>query len=220
MKPYDVEHGNYVKMSITDSGVGMDKETQQRIFDPFFTTKEMGRGTGLGLASVYGIVKNHKGIITVYSKKGHGATFNIYLPVSEKAIVPPTRMMDDDVMKGTETILVVDDEVHVLDTTRAMLEHLGYTVLTAEGGKAGWEIYQDNKDTIGLVILDMVMPGMGGGEVYDRMKALDPDVKVIISSGYSLNVEASEIMGRGANDFIQKPFGVKDLSHKIRKVIV
>ena len=220
VKPYDVEHGNYVKMSITDSGVGMDKETQQRIFDPFFTTKEMGRGTGLGLASVYGIVKNHKGIITVYSEKGRGATFNIYLPVSEKTAAPPTMLVNDDVMKGTETILVVDDEAPVLDATGAMLEHLGYTVLMAEGGEAGWKMYQDNKDRVGLVILDMVMPGMGGSEVFDRMKALNPDVKVILSSGYSLNVEASEIIGRGANGFIQKPFSVIDLSHKIRKVIM
>jgi len=218
-KPYNLEPGKYAKISVTDTGVGMDEKTQQRIFDPFFTTKEMGRGAGLGLASVYGIVTNHKGIITVYSEKGYGTTFNVYLPVSEKAITPPTRIVPDKVMKGTETILLVDDEELVLDAARAMLEHLGYTVLVAEGGEEAWALYQENKERIDLVILDMIMPGMGGGEVYDRTKALNPDVKVILSSGYSIAGKASEIIKRGANAFIQKPFSITDLSHKIREVI-
>ncbi|MBW1675852.1 MAG: PAS domain S-box protein [Deltaproteobacteria bacterium] len=218
-KPYDVEPGKYAKMSVTDTGAGMDDKTQQRIFDPFFTTKEMGRGTGLGLASVYGIVRNHKGIITVYSEKGYGTTFSVYLPVSEKAITPPTRIAPDKVMKGTETILLVDDEELVLDAARAMLEHLDYTVLVAEGGEEAWALYQENKERIDLVILDMIMPGMGGGEVYDRIKALNPDVKVILSSGYSIAGKASEIIERGANAFIQKPFSITGLSHKIREVI-
>jgi PAS domain S-box-containing protein len=118
VKPYDVEAGNYVKISVTDTGIGMDKKTRQRIFDPFFTTKEMGRGTGLGLASVYGIVINHRGIIAVYSEKGYGTTFNIYLPVCEKAITPPTRIVSDEIVRGTETILLVDDEEQVLNTIR------------------------------------------------------------------------------------------------------
>ena len=220
VKPYDLEAGNYVRISVTDTGIGMDEKTRQRIFDPFFTTKEMGRGTGLGLASVYGIVINHKGIITVYSEKGYGTTFNIYLPVCEKAITPPTRIVSDEIVRGTETILLVDDEEQVLNTAKQMLEYLGYTVLVARGGEEAWALYQDNRDRFDLVILDLIMPDTGGGEVYDRMKALNPDVKVILSSGYSLNVEASEIIGRGANAFIQKPFSVIDLSHKIRKVIM
>jgi two-component system cell cycle sensor histidine kinase/response regulator CckA len=219
VKPYDLEAGNYVKISVTDTGIGMDEKTRQRIFDPFFTTKEMGRGTGLGLASVYGIVINHKGIITVYSEKGYGTTFNIYLPVSGKAITPPTRIVSDEVVKGTETILLVDDEEQVLDTAKQMLEYLGYTVLAARGGKEAWALYQDNRDRIDLVILDLIMPDTGGGEVYDRMKALNPDVKVILSSGYSLNGEASEVFKRGANAFIQKPFGIVKLSYKIREVM-
>ena len=219
VKPYDVEPGNYVKISVTDTGEGMDEKTQQRLFDPFFTTKEMGRGTGLGLASVYGIVRNHKGVITVYSEKGYGTTFNIYLPASEKAVTLPARVVHDEVMRGTETILLVDDEEQVLDAARAMLEHLGYTVLAAEGGEAACALYQDNKDRIDLVILDIIMPGMGGGEVYDRIKALNPDVKVILSSGYSIVGKASEIIERGANAFIQKPFSITDLSYKIRQVI-
>ncbi|MBW1719399.1 MAG: PAS domain S-box protein [Deltaproteobacteria bacterium] len=219
VKPYDVKVGKYVKISITDTGIGMDKKTQQRIFDPFFTTKEMGRGTGLGLASVYGIVINHKGIITVYSEKGCGTTFSILLPVCEKATDSPTRIVSNEVMKGTETVLMVDDEKQVLDTSKQMLEYLGYTVLVAYGGKEAWALYQDNRDRIDLVILDLIMPDMGGGEVYDRMKALNPDVKVILSSGYSLNGEASEVFKRGANAFIQKPCGIIELSYKIREVI-
>ena len=219
VKPYDVEPGNYVEISVTDTGEGMDEKTQQRLFDPFFTTKKMGRGTGLGLASVYGIVRNHKGIITVYSQKGYGTTFNIYLPASEDGVILATRMVHDEVMRGTETILLVDDEEQVLDAARAMLEHLGYTVLVAEGGKAACALYQDNKDRIDLVILDVIMPRVGGGEVYDRIKAINPDVKVIVSSGYSLNGEASEIIERGADSFIQKPFGITGLSYKIREVI-
>jgi len=219
VKPYNLEAGNYVKISVTDTGIGMDEKTRQRIFDPFFTTKEMGRGTGLGLASVYGIVINHKGIITVYSEKGYGTTFNIYLPVCEKAITPPTRIVNDEVVKGTETILLVDDEEQVLNTAKQMLEYLDYTVLVARGGKEAWALYQDNRDGIDLVILDLIMPDTGGGEVYDRMKALNPDVKVILSSGYSLNGEASEVFKRGANAFIQKPFSIVELSCKLREVI-
>ena len=219
VRPYDVEAGNYIKISVTDTGIGMDAKTKRRIFDPFFTTKEMGRGTGLGLASVYGIVSNHKGIINVYSEEGYGTTFNIYLPVSEESITPPTKTVPDEVMKGTETILLVDDEERVLDAARTMLEHLGYTVLVADRGEAAWALYQDNQDRIDLVILDIIMPDTGGGEVYDRIKALNPDVKVILSSGYSFNDKASEILERGANSFIQKPYGIKDLSHKVREVI-
>jgi two-component system cell cycle sensor histidine kinase/response regulator CckA len=219
VEPYDVEPGRYVKLSITDTGVGMDEKTQKRIFDPFFTTKEMGRGTGLGMASVYGIVQNHKGIITVYSKEGYGTTFDIYLPASEKVAITPTKMAKDEVMKGTETILLVDDEEQVLDTAKQMLEYLGYTVLVAQGGEEAWALYQDNRDRIDLVILDMIMPGIGGGEVYKRMKALDPDEKVILSSGYSLDSEAVEVFEHGANAFIQKPFGIIELSYKIREVI-
>jgi CheY-like chemotaxis protein len=219
VKPYDLEPGNYARISVTDTGEGMDEKTQKRVFDPFFTTKEMGRGTGLGLASVYGIVRNHKGIITVYSEEGYGTTFNIYLPVSETSVTQPTKIRHDELMTGTETILLVDDEEPVLDAATAMLEHLGYTVLVAEGGDPALTSYQENKDGIGLVILDMVMPDIGGGELYDRIKALNPEVKAILSSGYSIDGKASEILERGVNAFIQKPFSITDLSRKIREVI-
>jgi len=219
VRPYDVEAGKYIKISVTDNGIGMDKETQKRVFDPFFTTKEMGRGTGLGLASVYGIIVNHKGIINVYSEKGHGTTFSIYLPVCENDITPPARLVRNDVLMGTETILLVDDEEQILNAAKQMLEYLGYIVIVARGGNEAWSLYQDNRDRIDLVLLDLIMPDMGGGKVYDKMKALNPDVKVILSSGYSFDGEAAEVFKRGASAFIQKPFSIITLSYKLREVI-
>ncbi|HUU41651.1 MAG TPA: PAS domain S-box protein [Desulfatiglandales bacterium] len=217
-KPFTVEPGRYVKISITDTGSGMDKETQQRIFEPFFTTKEMGRGTGLGLASAYGIIKNHDGIINVYSEKGQGTTFTVYLPASEKEIVKEEKL-PKELIKGTETILLVDDEAIVLDVGCKMLEKLGYKVLVAGSGKEAVEIYEKQKDNIDLVILDMVMPKMGGGAVFDRMKQIRPDVKALLSSGYSVNGQAKMILDRGCGGFIQKPFNTMELSVGVREIL-
>jgi PAS domain S-box-containing protein len=216
--PFNVKPGKYVKVSITDTGVGMDEDTQKRIFDPFFTTKEMGRGTGLGLASAWGIVKNHSGIIDVQSKRGEGATFNIYLPVSEKELIEEKKLRDE-LLKGKETILFVDDEDMIIYMGEQLLENMGYNVLIARSGKEAIEIYKENEEDIDLVILDMVMPGIGGGEAYDRMKEINPNVKVLLSSGYSIDGQASEILERGCNGFIQKPFDIEALSDKIRGVL-
>lgn len=218
VKPFKVEPGHYVKISVADTGVGMDDATRQRIFDPFFTTKELGRGTGLGLASVYGIVKNHGGIIDVRSKKDEGTTFYIYLPSSEKAITEREKL-PAKMLKGAETILLVDDEDIIINVGKAMLKSLGYEVLSAWGGKKALEVYQENKDGIDMVILDMVMPDLNGGEVYDRFKEANPGVKVLLSSGYSIDGEAKEILGRGCNGFIQKPFNMTHLSQKIREIL-
>jgi len=215
IKPYMIKPGKYIKTSVTDTGVGMDKTTQQRIFDPFFTTKEMGRGTGLGLASVYGIVKNHDGFINVYSEKGEGTTFNFYLPTSEEAIVDEKELAED-ILKGSETVLLVDDEDMIIDVGKPILEQMGYNVLTATSGKEAIDIYEKNKQEIGIVILDMIMPGMGGGDTYDRLKELNPDIKVLLSSGYSINGQATKILERGCDGFIQKPFNLMGLSRKIR----
>lgn len=137
VRPYEVKPGRYVKLSVADTGVGMDQETLRRVFEPFFTTKEMGRGTGLGLASVYGIVKSHGGVIDVYSKKGQGTTFSIYLPASEKAAIAAGAEEDesDGILEGNETVLLVDDEEMVIAVGRNMLENLGYKVLAAKGGR-------------------------------------------------------------------------------------
>jgi len=219
IKSFQVEPGKYVKISITDTGVGMDKETRERIFEPFFTTKEMGRGTGLGLASAYGIIKNHGGFINVYSEKGEGTTFNIYLPASEKEVIKEKAAEKDDVLMGTETILLVDDEKIIIDVSVEILKELGYKVLLAESGDEAIEVYKGNKDKIDMVMLDMIMPGMGGGETYDMLKRINPNIKVVLSSGYSINGQAEEILERGCNGFIQKPFNIKYLSQKIREIL-
>ena len=216
--PLGVAPGNYVKISVTDTGVGIDKETQRRIFEPFFTTKEMGRGTGLGLASAYGIIQNHGGVIDVDSKQGKGTTFNIYLPASAKKI-PKEEDRPTTVLRGTESVLLVDDEDMIIDVGQEILEEMGYKVFLARSGKEAVETYAKNKHKIDMVILDMIMPDMGGGEAYDRMKEVDPNVKVLLSSGYSIEGQASDILARGCNGFIQKPFSVKQLSHTIRQVL-
>jgi two-component system cell cycle sensor histidine kinase/response regulator CckA len=218
IKPFMIKPGKYIKTSVTDTGVGMDKATQQRIFDPFFTTKEMGRGTGLGLASVYGIVKNHDGFINVYSEQGEGTTFNFYLPTSKGEILDDKELAED-ILKGSETVLLVDDEDMIIDVGKPILEQMGYNVLTATGGKEALDIYEKNKQEIGIVILDMIMPGMGGGDTYDRLKELNPDIKVLLSSGYSINGQATKILERGCDGFIQKPFNVMGLSRKIRGIL-
>jgi CheY-like chemotaxis protein len=218
VKPYSIKIGRYVKVSVTDTGVGMDEKTKERVFDPFFTTKEMGRGTGLGLASTYGIVKGHKGIINVYSEKGNGTTFTMYLPASNKEVIKE-ETIPIDVMKGEGTILLIDDENTILDVSRELLEMLGYRVCVAHSGREAVEIYKAQKDMIDLVILDMIMPGMGGGETFEYLKQINHDVKVILSSGYSINGKAKEIMDRGCRSFIQKPFQVHELSERIRRAL-
>ncbi|MCG6892379.1 MAG: response regulator, partial [Desulfobacteraceae bacterium] len=210
--------GKYCKISVTDTGVGMDEATRERIFDPFFTTRELGRGTGLGLASVYGVIKNHEGFIEVFSEKDHGATFDIYLPSSDAQVVE-TQTDSEEVLKGSGTVLLVDDEEIILDVNQQILHHLGYQVLRAQSGIEALEIYQNRSGPIDLVILDMIMAGMGGKETYEKLKQLDPKIKVLLSSGYSKEGDAEEILAQGCNGFIQKPFDVKQLSQKLREVL-
>ena len=210
--------GRYVKITVADNGIGMDEKTKQRIFEPFFTTKEKGRGTGLGLASAYGIIKSHKGVIDVESQVGIGTKFCIYLPAFEQA-VEKNESAYEAILKGTETILLVDDEDKILDVERGMLSALGYNVLTAGSGKQAVALYEANRNKIDIVILDMIMPGMGGGETYDALKKNNPDVKVLLCSGYSEGGQAKEILLRGCSGFIQKPFNINGLSKKIREII-
>jgi len=218
LSPYDLKPGKYVRITVTDTGIGMDQATQEKIFDPFFTTKEMGRGTGLGLASAYGIIKNHNGIIDVESDKGHGAAFILYLPASEKE-VQVEKKSRPEIINGSETILLVDDEDMVIDVGQRMLNRLGYKVVTAESGKKALEVYQMKNNSIDIVIIDMIMPLMGGGEAYDRLKKINPDLKVLLASGYSIDGQAREILDRGCDGFIQKPFDLADLSKKLREII-
>ena len=213
-----VKPGRYVKISVADTGMGMDDKTRERIFDPFFTTKAIGRGTGLGLAMVYGIVRGHGGMITVESEPGRGTTFNICLPASEKAITPE-KAVSDEILKGTETVLVVDDETMVLAVSRDMLESLGYRVYTAGSGQEAIAVYEETKDRIDLVILDMIMTGLSGGETFDRLQEINPNIRVLLSSGYSVRGQAQEILDRGCMGFLQKPFTLEDFSRKIRETL-
>ncbi len=218
VKPYGTKPGRYARISVTDTGIGMDKQTQQRVFDPFFTTKQMSRGTGLGLASAYGIIQSHGGIINVHSKKGHGATFNIYLPTSGKAVKEEIEPLEE-ILKGSETLLLIDDEEMILAIGRELLETLGYSVFPAKSGQEGIDIYQKSKDQIDMVILDMIMPGMGGNETYDMLKEINPELKSLLCSGYSIDGFAKTILAKGCDGFIQKPFGLSDLSQKVREIL-
>jgi PAS domain S-box-containing protein len=218
VRPFQVEPGRFVKASVADTGIGMDKKTQQRIFDPFFTTKAAGRGTGLGLASAYGIITNHGGIIEVFSEMGEGTTFTVYLPASDKGIEKEEKA-SDTIKKGTESILLVDDEEMILEVGQELLKAVGYQVHTARSGAEAIQLFKEKKDSIDLVILDMIMPGIGGGEVYDRLKEINPDLRALLSSGYSIDGQAHEIMERGCNGFIQKPFNLTELSAKIREIL-
>jgi PAS domain S-box-containing protein len=215
--PYGAEPGKYVQVSVVDTGMGMDETTMEHVFDPFFTTKERGRGTGLGLAAAYGIVKNHGGIITVESKQGRGSSFTIFLPASDKEVC---REMEDSegVIHGTGTVLLVDDEQVIIEVGRELLTELGYDVLVARSGGEAVDIYRSRGEDINLVILDLIMPDMSGGQTFDRLRKLDSSVTVLLSSGYSLDGEAKDILDRGCNGFIQKPFNIESLSRKLQEL--
>jgi len=216
--PYQDECGQYVKISVRDTGIGMDKSIQEKIFEPFFTTKKQGQGTGLGLSSVYGIVKNHRGYITVYSEPEKGSSFKIYLPASDK--LPKTeRISPEPLLRGNETILIVDDETMLTETGQTMLNELGYQVLTANDGKTAVATYAHSGQKIDLVILDLIMPKMSGNATFKQLKMLDPNVNVLISSGYGIDGQASELLKKGGRSFIQKPFNMMELSKKVREAI-
>jgi PAS domain S-box-containing protein len=210
--------GRYIRVDVVDTGRGMDAATLEKVFDPFFTTKRGERGSGLGLASVYGIVTNHNGAIDVGSEVGVGTTFTIYLPASEKAPLPQERPALQP-LKGHETILLVDDESEILKVGRMMLLKLGYRVLLAAGGREALAVYRDKGPEIDLVILDMIMPGMSGSETFDHLRTMDPEVKVLLASGYSLNQRANQILARGCDGFLQKPFDLPLLSQKLRGML-
>ena len=217
-KLFHTTPGKYVKISIKDTGEGMDEATMQRIFEPFFTTKEIGTGTGLGLASAFGIIKSHNGYIDVRSRPGYGATFTIYLPITEEEV----RVSDNKIVElepGTETILLVDDEYAILDACTAMLKKLGYEVMVARGGNEAVDVYQKHQSQIDLVILDIIMPDLSGGEVFDRLLDMNPEVRVLLSSGYSIEDQAAEILNRGCDGFIQKPFQLDQLQRNIRALL-
>jgi PAS domain S-box-containing protein len=218
-KPFGLPAGWYVEVEIQDTGIGMDEATQARIFDPFFTTKDLGGGSGLGLASVYGILKNHRGLIRVQSQLGQGSTFICALPRSKASAVAREKRRLKGTHQGEGTVLVVDDQEIIRTVSKAMLEMIGYGVLKAESGEEGLAIFQENRDKIKLVLLDMIMPGMNGKETFHRLRAMDPRIPVILASGYSVGSDVDALLAEGCNGFIQKPFNVAKLAEKISQVL-
>ena len=214
-----VRPGQYVTLSVSDTGTGMDKETQSRIFEPFFTTKEKGKGTGLGLSTVYGIVKQSGGYVMVQSEKGHGTTFNIYLPRVEASTdihaAPVLRAAEG----GSETVLLVEDEESVRQLVRETLTVKGYRVIEAENGEAGLAAAARHGGKIDLVITDVVMPGMGGREMVKHMTDTRPETKVLYLSGYTEDAILSEGTIESGTAFLQKPFTLQNLSRKVREVL-
>ncbi len=209
----------YWVLSVQDTGVGMETKTVAKIFDPFFTTKDKDKGTGLGLAMVYNIVQQHRGFIDVYSEPGIGSTFNVYLPVSEEEATAPGTDLDQDIPRGEGIILVVDDEEMIRETARAILEECGYTVILASNGEDALRIFRERSKEIRAVLLDMIMPRMSGKETYQEIKAIDPEVKVLFSSGFKQDERVESVLELGVQGFVQKPYTLHVLSRAMHKVV-
>jgi PAS domain S-box-containing protein len=215
-----VESDRYVRVSVTDSGTGMDKETKARAFDPFFTTKEKGKGTGLGLSVVYGIVQNHHGFIDVESAVDRGSTFSLFLPAPTHAgILEGARGRNDAIPGGSETILVVEDEQLLQDLICSRLEAVGYRVLAAEDGQRAVEIYANHKNEISLVFSDMGLPKMTGYDEFKKLKEINPDVRVVIAGGFLEPELKAEMLKQGARAFVQKPYDPDDILVVLREVL-
>lgn len=218
LEPNNLEPGDYIITVVADSGTGMDQTTLEKVFDPFFTTKQRGRGTGLGLASAYGIVKNHGGFFEVSSEVGRGSTFIFYLPATTKR-KSSHHSAEEDFLYGNEHILLIDDEDMILQEVGEMLDMLGYQVTTAKGGRKAVQFFKGRESLVDLVILDLIMPDMNGEQTFDMLRVLNPRVKVLLASGYSINETARRILENGGEGFIKKPFGLKELSQKVRTIL-
>ncbi|MGD9201658.1 MAG: response regulator, partial [Chitinispirillia bacterium] len=217
---FEICPGQYIQVSVTDNGEGIPEDTKKRIFEPFFTTKPQGKGTGMGLPSVYGTMINHKGAINVYSESGYGTTINLYFPletVGEEQVIPPTFEFTPD-GKGSH-ILLIDDEEFVLKVASVILEKSGYKVSKALNGKEALEFYGKSWKDIDLVILDMIMPELNGKDTYVEMKKINPQILALLSSGYSINDQAQEILDKGVQGFIKKPYRKTELLHKISDIL-
>ncbi|MDA3786289.1 MAG: response regulator [Deltaproteobacteria bacterium] len=211
--------GDYIHLTVTDSGTGIPDHIKPHIFEPFFTTKEQSRGTGLGLASTYGIVAAYSGHIEVESKIDEGTTFHIYLPASTESLASTGRASAFSKRPAAGTILLVDDDESIRETGQVLLEARGFQVFTAHDGHHALEVYQKKGEEIDLVVLDMIMPRMGGSETFDRLQEINPAIKVLLSTGYSIEGQAADIVGRGCAGYIQKPFNMADLTKKIMEII-
>jgi len=211
--------GRYALLTVTDNGQGMDAETQQKIFEPFFTTKEVGEGTGLGLAISYGIIKQHNGYIKVYSEPGEGTIFKIFLPLCDETALDKKLEDTPSVKGGDETILVAEDNTALGDLSRIMLESFGYTVITAEDGEEAIAKFLENRERINLVLIDMIMPKKNGKEVGEEIRKVCPKIKILFSSGYTMEIIGSKELEKGGFDFIQKPYPSINLLLKVREVL-
>lgn len=212
--------GEYVLLSVSDTGHGMNKETMEHMFEPFYTTKEPGKGTGLGLAMVYGLVKSHGGYIRCSSECGKGTTFTIYFPVINKEVTAEETEKHVEIPQdGTETILLADDEKSIRDFGRNMLSRHGYTVLTAADGESALRVYQQKKKEIALVILDLIMPGIGGKRCAQELCTIDPNAKILIASGHSFGGPLKETPDPGYKGFINKPYEIEEVLKAIRAVL-
>lgn len=211
----------YVRVSVGDSGVGMDEKTRTRIFEPFFTTKEKGKGTGLGLSVVYGVMKSHHGFIDVESELGKGTTFQFYFPVPQQILKMSEikAVEESEAVGGSETILVVEDEEMLLELVKTLFEDKGYRVLTARDGQKAVEVYQERHDEIALVLSDMGLPKLSGWDAFQKMREINPNVKVILASGYLDPNVRSEMLKGGAKDFVQKPYNVNKIFRLLREII-
>jgi PAS domain S-box-containing protein len=219
-RQHGLKGGPYIQITVSDTGTGIRNEVRGQIFDPFFTTKDPGRGTGLGLAIVYGIIQNHGGYIDVQSQVGEGTVFTLLLPAIPAArsrkVAKPVPFEE---ALGEETVLLVDDEEIIRDLGADILEDRGYRVLLAADGREAIKIYKSRGEEISLVILDVVMPGIGGKETFEKLKALNPQIKVLLSSGYSAKGEVGEILKGGASGFVQKPYGEEELASRVRELL-
>jgi CheY-like chemotaxis protein len=212
--------GHYVLVAISDTGQGMDESTKARIFEPFFTTKELGKGTGLGLAMAYGFIKQSGGHIEVHSTLRHGTVFKLYLPRADE-VMPVATVLPEQFtpLVGTETILVVEDEATIRNLLRRVLQSRGYTILEARDGQEALEVAQQHVGRIDLLITDLVMPRMSGRELARRLAQLQPEVRILLISGYSDKAALDQEMLQASAVFLQKPFSPADLVRKVREVL-
>jgi CheY-like chemotaxis protein len=211
--------GPYVLLAVSDNGSGMDKETLQNVFEPFFTTKEIGKGTGLGLATVYGIVQQNNGFINVYSEQGQGTTFKIYLPRSMDGVEVSEEILEQPVALGSGKILLVEDDDLMRKMTTDMLKTIGYSVLAVGSPLEALSICEEKDARFDLVITDVVMPGMSGRELRDKLGIIRPDIKVLFMSGYTSNVIVHHGVLEEGVHFIQKPFSLNDFARKIQEAM-
>ncbi len=215
----EAKAGRYVTVSVEDTGVGMDRKIQQRIFEPFFTTKQQGKGTGLGLSVVYGVVNSHDGFITVQSEPAVGSNFSLYFPLLTDAMSLRRTSKQTKLFRGKETVLVIDDEPHVGEVIEGMLKNLGYRVTVVHGGQEGLALYKKKRKEIDVVMLDINMPTMGGKDTFYKLKEIDPNVRVLVSTGYGNKSMESFPLREAVDGFLQKPYQLEELSKALRSVL-